>query len=84
MFIKDPPVNLIASSNFKCIVPDESSTSAFGSCVCVANDLGGFNGHLANIREPEALEAKEKIVLDEFANNLDEMLLPNPTKEIEE
>ena len=58
--------------------------SAFGSCVCIANGLGGFNGPLANIGEPEALEVKQKIVLDEFADNLDEMLLPNPTKEIEE
>ena len=74
----------MATFAFSTTAPPQGATFVFSSWVCVANGLGGFNGPLANIREPEALEVKQKIVLDEFADNLDEMLLPNPTKEIEE
>jgi hypothetical protein len=43
----------------------------------------GFNSHLANTREPEASAATQRSDLDEFIDNLDEMLLPDLTGEIE-
>jgi hypothetical protein len=36
-------------------VPDKGATFIFDSWVCVANGQGGFNSHVANLREPETL-----------------------------
>jgi hypothetical protein len=48
------------------------------------NGSGGFNSHLSNTKEPEASAATQCSHLDEFVDNLDEMLLPNLATEIEE
>jgi hypothetical protein len=50
----------------------------------LANGSGGFNSHLANSRESETPAAAQRSDLDEFIDNLDETLLPNLAKEIEE
>jgi hypothetical protein len=44
----------MASFYFTSTVLDEGTTFIFGSWICVANGLGGFNGHLANFKKPEA------------------------------
>jgi hypothetical protein len=45
--------------------------------------LSGFNSHLADSREPETSAATQRSDLDEFIDNLDEMLLPDLSREIE-
>jgi hypothetical protein len=45
--------------------------------------LGGFNNHLANSREPEASSSTPSSDLNEFINNLDELLLPDLALQIE-
>jgi hypothetical protein len=70
VFIENPPENLMASFNF-------TSTVIFGSWICVANGLGGFNSHLANSKKPEASSSTPSSDLDEFIDNLDDLLLPD-------
>jgi hypothetical protein len=82
MFIEHPPENSMASFNFTSVVLDEGTTFIFGSWICVANGLGGFNSHLANSKELEASSSTPSNDLDEFIDNLDDMLLPNLAQQI--
>jgi hypothetical protein len=54
VFIEHLPENSMASFNFTSTVLNEGTTFIFGSWICVANGLGGFNSHLTNSKEPEA------------------------------
>jgi hypothetical protein len=45
--------------------------------------LGGFNSHLVNSRKPEASTSTRSSDLDEFIDNLDELLLPDLALQIE-
>jgi hypothetical protein len=45
VFIEHPPKNLMASFNFTSTMLDEGTTFVFGSWICIANGLGGFNSH---------------------------------------
>jgi hypothetical protein len=45
--------------------------------------LGGFNSHLANSKEPEASSSTPSSDLDEFIDNLDDLLLPDLAQQIE-
>jgi hypothetical protein len=54
-----------------------------GSLICVANGLGGFNSHLANSKELEASSSTPSNDLDEFNDNLDDLLLPDLAQQIE-
>jgi hypothetical protein len=58
-------------------MPDEGTTFIFGSWICVASGLGGFNSHLANSKELEATSSTPSSNLDEFIDNLDDLLLPD-------
>jgi hypothetical protein len=77
VFIENPPENLMASFNFTSTVLDMGTTFIFGFWICVANDLGGFNSHLANSKKPEASSSTPSSDLDEFIDNLDDLLLPD-------
>jgi hypothetical protein len=46
VFIEHPSENLMASFNFTSAVLDEGTTFIFGSWMCVAKGLGGFNSQL--------------------------------------
>jgi hypothetical protein len=83
VFIEHPPENSMASFNFTSAVLDEGTTFIFGSWICVANGLGGFNSHLANSRELEVSSSSQSSDLDEFIDNLDELLLPDLALKIE-
>jgi hypothetical protein len=83
MFIEHPPENSMASFNFTSPVLDKGTTFIFGSWICVANGLGNFNSHLANSREPDASSSTRSSNLDEFIDNLDELLLPDLALQIE-
>jgi hypothetical protein len=76
VFIEHPPENLMASFNFTSAILDEGTTFIFGSWICVANDLGGFNSHLANSRKPEASSSTPSTDLDEFIDNLESCCFP--------
>jgi hypothetical protein len=67
----------MASFNFTSAVLEEGKTFIFGSWICVANGLGGFNSHLVGSRELEASALTQSNDLDEFIDNLDEFLLPD-------
>ena len=73
----------MASFNFNCTVLDAGTTFVFGSWVCIANGLGGFNSHLANPMEPEASSPALRNNLDEFIENSGKILLPELAKEVE-
>jgi hypothetical protein len=81
--IEDPPENSMASFNFSSVVLDEGTTFIFGSWICVTNGSGGFNSHLANSKEPEASSSTRSNDLDDFIDNLDDMLLPDLAQQIE-
>jgi hypothetical protein len=83
VFIEHPPENSMASLNFTIAVLDEGTTFTFGSCICVAKGLGGFNSHLANSKEPEALSSTPSSDLNNFIDNLDDILLPDLAQQIE-
>jgi hypothetical protein len=82
VFIEHPPKNMMESFNFTSIVLDEGITFVFDSWICVANGLGGFNSHLADSRKLEASALARHSDLDEFIDNLDELLLPDLVRQI--
>jgi hypothetical protein len=51
--------------------------------ICIANGLGGSNSHLVDSRKLEASTSTRSSNLDEFINNLDELLLPDLIVQIE-
>jgi hypothetical protein len=73
----------MASFNFSSAVLDEGTTFIFGSWICVANGLDGFNSHLVNSRKPEASTSTQSSDLNKFIDNLDELLLPDLAPQIE-
>jgi hypothetical protein len=62
---------------------DEDTTFIFGSKICVANVLDGFNSHLANSKESEASSSTLSSDLDEFIDNLDDLSFPDLAQQIE-
>jgi hypothetical protein len=83
MFIEHPPENSMALFNFTSAMVNKGTTFIFGSWICVANGLGGFNSHLVDSREPKASTSTRSSNLDEFINNLNELLLPILAMQIE-
>jgi hypothetical protein len=47
VFIEHPPENSMAPLTFTSTMLDEGTTFIFGSWICIANSLGGFNSHQA-------------------------------------
>jgi hypothetical protein len=82
VLIEDPPENSMASFNFTSTMLDEGTTFIFSSWICIANGLGGFNGHLANSRKPEVSTPTRSSDLDKFVDTLDELLFPDQVGEI--
>jgi hypothetical protein len=62
---------------------DEVTTFSFDSWTCITNGLGGFNSHLVDSRKPEASTPTRHSDLDEFIDNLNELLLPDLVRQIE-
>jgi hypothetical protein len=82
VFIEHPPENFMASLSFTSTGLDESITFIFGSWICIVDGLGGFNSHLVDSRKPEASTPNRCSDLNEFIDNLDELLLPDLAKQI--
>ena len=72
----------MATFTFNTMVLDQGTTFVFGSWVCVANGSGGFDSHLTNPREPEAISVESNNFIGD-SSNLGEILLPDLAKEIE-
>jgi hypothetical protein len=83
VFIEHPSENSMASFNFTSAVLDKGTTFIFGSWICIDNSLGGFNSHLVDSRELEASTSTRSSDLNEFVDNLDELLLPDLALQIE-
>jgi hypothetical protein len=83
VFIEHPLENSMASFNFTSTVLEKGTIFILGSWICVANGLGGFNSHLANSIEPKASSSTPSSDLDEFIDNLDDLLLPDLALQIE-
>jgi len=73
----------MASFTFNSAVPNCDTTFVFGSWVCIANGSGGFDSHLDNPRESEAIPARRNDTTN-HSDDLGEMLLPDLAKDIEE
>jgi hypothetical protein len=67
----------MASLSFTSSMLDEGPIFIFGSWICIANGLGGFNSHVVDSRKAEASTPIQRSDLDKFIDNLDELLLPD-------
>ena len=73
----------MATFAFNTMALDQGTTFIFGSLVCITNGSSGFDSHLTNPKELEAILAKRSNFAD-CSSNLGEMLLPDLAKEIEQ
>ena len=73
----------MATFAFNTMALARGTTFVFGSWVCVANGSGGFDSHLSNPREPEAISSGSCNFAAE-SSNLGEMLLSDLINEIEQ
>ena len=73
----------MATFAFNTMALPQGTTFVFGSWVCVANGLGGFDSHLANPIEPEAISSESCNTIARSDDHGD-MLLPDLAKEIEQ
>jgi hypothetical protein len=80
VFIEHPPENSMASLSFTSTVLNEGTAFIFDSWICIANSSGGFNSHVVDSKK---MEASTHNALDEFIDNLNELLLPNLVLQIE-
>ena len=72
----------MATFAFNTMALPQGATFVFGSWVCVANGLGGFDSHLTNSPTLKAITSESS---NKFAGSDDQgvMLLPDLAKEIE-
>jgi hypothetical protein len=73
----------MATFGFTTMAFPQGATFIFGSWVCIANGLGGFDSHLTNPIEPEAISSESCDAITESDDHGD-MLLPDLAKEIEQ
>jgi hypothetical protein len=82
--IKDPPANLMASFKFTSAVPPEGMTLVFGSWVGVADGAGDFRRFTIDAMKLKTLTASFHSELDEFIDNLDDLLTYGSARKIGE
>jgi hypothetical protein len=83
VFIEDPLDNSMMTFNFSTIALEKGTTFIFSLWVCVANGAGNFHHHLID-HKPKAPTSRPSRDLDDFVDNLSEMLLPDLVRELEE
>jgi hypothetical protein len=81
--IEDPPANSMASFKFTSVVPPQGTTFVFGSWVCVADGAGSFRRFLIDMK-PKTPTASFHSDLDEFVDNLDDLLIHGSATRTEE
>ena len=74
--------NSMATFAFDTMMIDQGTTFVFGSRVCIANGLGGFDSYLNNLRVPGMISTGSSNLTGE-SSNLNEILLPDLAKAIE-
>ena len=74
----------MASFKFTSAILPEGTTFVFGWWVCVTDGVGDFHRHLADDTKLITLAATQRSKLNEFVDDLDKLLLPDLTREIEE
>jgi hypothetical protein len=82
--IEDPPANLMETFKFTSAVPPEGTTLVFSSWVCIADSAGYFRRHTIDVMELKTLAASFHSELDEFVDNLDDLLTHGSARKIEE
>jgi hypothetical protein len=82
--IEDPPENSMASFKFTSAVLPEGTTLVFGSWVCIADGAGDFRRLTMDVMKPKTLAASFHSELDEFVDNLDDLLTRGSARKIEE
>jgi hypothetical protein len=58
---------------------EEGTAFIFGSCIYIANGFGSFDSHLANPKELEAATPASSSDIDELADDLSEIEIPDLT-----
>jgi hypothetical protein len=81
-FIEHPPENSMASCNFKSTVIDEGTTFIFGSASASPTVWVASTATWPTPRSQRPLH-QLKAALDDFIDNLDDMLLPDLAQQIE-
>jgi hypothetical protein len=82
--IEDPPVNSMASFKFTNAMLPKGTMLIFGSWVCIADGAGDFRRLTIDVMKPKTLGASFHSELDEFVDNLDDLLTYGSTRKIEE
>jgi hypothetical protein len=82
--IEDPPANSMASFKFTSAVLPEGTTLVFGSWVCIADGAADFRRLTIDVMKPKTLAASFHSELDEFVDNLDDLLTHGSVRKIEE
>jgi hypothetical protein len=82
--IKNPLANSMASFKFTSAVPPEGTTLVFGSWVCIADSAGDIRRFTINVMKLKTLAASFHSELDEFVDNLDDLLTHGSARKIEE
>ena len=83
VFIENPLENSMALFKFTSAMLPKGTTFVFGSWVCVTDGVGDFHRHLADTKL-KTLAATQRSKLNEFVDDLDKLLLPDLTRDIEE
>jgi hypothetical protein len=74
----------MASFKFTRAVLPEGTTLVFGSWVCITDGLGDFCRLTIDIMKPKTLAASFHSELDEFVDNLNNLLTHGSARQIEE
>jgi hypothetical protein len=74
----------MASFKFTSAVLPEGTTLVFGSWVCIADGAGDFRRLTIDVMKPKTLAASFYSELDEFVDNLDDLLTHGSARKIEE
>jgi hypothetical protein len=82
--IENAPANSMASFKFTNAVLPEGTTLVFGSWVCITDGAGDFRRLTINDMKPKTLAASFHSELDEFVDNLDDLLTHGSARKTEE
>jgi hypothetical protein len=74
----------MASFKFTSAVLPEGTTLVFGSWVCIADGAADFRRLTIDVMKPKTLAASFHSELDEFVDNLDDLLTHGSVRKIEE
>jgi hypothetical protein len=74
----------MASFKFTSAMLPEGTTLVFGSWVCIADGVGNFHQLTIDVMKPKTLVASFHSELDDFVDNLDDLLTHGSARKIKE